>query len=57
LHTHAVASQSAAADHWLAAREQFDSIITHRRSPQAQQMTHSELEIGSLGIVAKCPHI
>jgi hypothetical protein len=43
--THALALQPAASDYWLAAREQFDSIITLLQSPPAQEMTHSELEI------------
>ena len=34
----------AQANAYLSAQEQFNSIITHLRSPQAQQMTHSELE-------------
>lgn len=37
--THALALQPAASDYWLAAREQFDSIITQLQSPQAQAMS------------------
>ncbi|MGH6803428.1 MAG: ISKra4 family transposase [Methyloceanibacter sp.] len=40
----AAALKPTQADAYLSAQEQYDSIITHLRSAQAQRMTHSELE-------------
>ena len=41
---HAAACKPQGADAYLVAYEQFDSIISQLRAPQAQRMTHSELE-------------
>ncbi len=40
----ALAHERPAPDVWLSAHEQYDSIITRLRAPQAQHMTHSALE-------------
>ena len=41
---YAVAPTLTATDAYTAAHEQFDHLIAHLRSPEAQQMTHSDLE-------------
>src|SRR5215475_12509062 len=41
---HAAACKTKGAEAYLAAYEQFDSIISQLRAPQAQHMPHSELE-------------
>ena len=41
---YAVAPALPATDAYTAAHEQFEDLIAHLRSPEAQQMIHSDLE-------------